>query len=73
MRGITMASAMLLAGCGGGDGSGGGGSGDAGGKTEIAAKLGAGLYEVTADVASLASTDKTTPATKVKQGDKVAI
>ena len=68
MRVITMASAMLLAGCGSGDGG-----GDAGAKTEIAAKLGAGLYEVTADVASLTSTDKTTPATKVKQGDKVAI
>lgn len=62
---IIAAGALLLGGCGGG--------GDAPAKTEKAAKLGAGLYEVTADVAGLASTDKTAPATKLKQGDKVAI
>lgn len=35
------------------------------------ATLPAGLYEVSAEVTQLASTDKTTPATKLKQGDKV--
>ena len=66
MRGmIMMAGAMLLAGCGSG--------GEAPAKQEIAAKLGAGLYEVTAEVASLVSTDKTTPATKLKLGDKVNV
>ncbi|MGI8932034.1 MAG: DUF3617 domain-containing protein [Sphingomicrobium sp.] len=64
MRGmIMMAGAMLLAGCGSG--------GEAPAKNEVAAKLGAGLYDVTAEVANLASTDKTTPATKLKIGDKV--
>lgn len=33
--------------------------------------LAAGLYEVSAEVTALASTDKTTPATKLKLGDKV--
>lgn len=61
---MTMAGAMMLAGCSGSD---------APTKAEIAAKPGAGLYEVTADVASLTSTDKTAPATKLKLGDKVAI
>ena len=66
MRGLMlMAGTLLLAGCGSG-------GGDAPAKTETAAKLGAGLYEVTAEVAKLTSTDKTTPATKLKQGDKVA-
>ena len=65
MRGlILMAGTMMLAGCGSG-------GGDAPAKTASAAKLGGGLYEVTADVVSLTSTDKTTPATKLKQGDKV--
>lgn len=64
---MGLAGAIMLAGCGGSDGGG------APAKAEIAAKLGAGLYEVTADVASLTSTDKSTPATKVKQGDKIAV
>ena len=38
---------------------------------EAAASLSAGLYEVNAEVTQLASTDKTTPATKLKQGDKL--
>jgi hypothetical protein len=38
-----------------------------------AAKLTPGLYEVNYEVISLASTDKTTPATKLKQGDKGVI
>jgi hypothetical protein len=37
----------------------------------IPATLAAGLYEVTSEVSTLASTDNTTPAIKVKQGDKV--
>ena len=36
---------------------------------EAPAKLAAGLYELSAEVIQLASTDKTTPATKLKQGD----
>lgn len=40
---------------------------------EEAAKLNAGLYELSSEVTDLASTDKTTPATKVKQGDKEVI
>ena len=36
-------------------------------------KLAAGLYEVSAEVTALASTDKSTPATKLKQGDKQVI
>ena len=61
---ILMAGTLILAGCGSG-------GGDAPAKTKTAAALAAGLYEVTAEVASLTSTDKTTPATKLKQGDKV--
>jgi len=40
---------------------------------EAAAKLSPGLYEVSYSVVTLASTDKTTPATKLKQGDKGVI
>lgn len=46
-------------------------------KTEVVeeapAKLAAGLYEVSAEVTQLASTDKTTPVTSLKQGDKQVI
>lgn len=35
--------------------------------------LAPGEYEVTGEVTKLASTDKSTPATKVKQGDKVSL
>ena len=38
---------------------------------EVPATLAAGLYEVSAEVTQLASTDNTTPATKLKQGDKL--
>ena len=38
---------------------------------EAPASLAAGLYEVSGEVTQLASTDKTTPATKLKQGDKM--
>lgn len=37
---------------------------------ETPATLAAGLYEVSAEVTQLASTDNSTPATKLKQGDK---
>lgn len=40
---------------------------------EAPASLAAGLYEVSAEVTQLASTDQTTPATKLKQGDKQTI
>jgi hypothetical protein len=55
---------LALAACGGGEQK----------KSEAVekapAKLAAGLYEVNSEVAQLASTDNTTPATKLKQGDK---
>src|SRR5687768_12075426 len=38
---------------------------------EVPATLAAGLYELNAEVTQLASTDNSTPATKLKQGDKV--
>jgi len=38
---------------------------------EAPATLAAGLYELSAEVTQLASTDSSTPATKLKQGDKV--
>lgn len=37
---------------------------------EVPATLAAGLYEVSAEVTALASTDNTTPGTELKQGDK---
>jgi hypothetical protein len=40
---------------------------------EAPATLAAGLYELSAEVTQLASTDKSTPATKLKQGDKELI
>ena len=68
MRGmIGIAGAMLLGGCGGADGG-----GDTGTKKEIAAKLGAGLYEVKAEVTSLSPTDKVAPATTLKLAETVA-
>ena len=45
----------------------------AAGEEEAPAALAAGLYEVSAEVTQLASTDQTTPATKLKQGDKQTI
>jgi hypothetical protein len=38
---------------------------------EVPATLAAGLYELNAEVTQLASTDNSTPATKLKQGDKL--
>jgi hypothetical protein len=40
---------------------------------EAPATLAAGLYEVSAEVTQLASTDNSTPATKLKQGDKANV
>ena len=40
---------------------------------EAAAKLNAGLYELSSEVTTLASTDKSTPAVKLKQGETQAI
>ena len=61
----TAGLALALASCGGEQ------------KTEAVekapAKLAAGLYELNAEVLQLASTDQTTPATKLKQGDKQVI
>jgi hypothetical protein len=37
---------------------------------EVPASLAAGLYELSSEVTDLSSTDKTTPATKLKKGDK---
>lgn len=56
--------ALALAACGGG-------KPDQAAVEEAPATLAAGLYEVSAEVTQLASTDNTTPATKLKQGDKV--
>jgi hypothetical protein len=58
--------AMLVASCGGEQKA-------APAEEEAAAKLTPGLYEVSYEVTSLASTDKSTPATKLKQGDKGVI
>ena len=56
--------ALALAACGGG-------KQDQAAVEEAPATLAAGLYELSAEVTQLASTDNTTPATKLKQGDKV--
>jgi len=57
--------ALLLAGCGSGQ--------KAAPVEEAAPRLDAGLYELTAEVTQLDSTDKTTPATKLKLGEKEVI
>lgn len=56
--------AMLLAACGGEKPA---------PVEEAAAKLNAGLYELNSEVLLLASTDKTAPATKLRQGEKQVI
>jgi len=61
----VMGAAMMLAACGG--------EPAAPVKEEAAQALQPGLYEVSSEVTSLASTDNTTPATKAKQGDKSVI
>jgi hypothetical protein len=57
--------ALLLASCGG--------EKPAAVEEETAARLSPGLYELNYEVITLASTDKTTPSTKLKQGDKGVI
>jgi hypothetical protein len=65
---IATALAMALAGCG--DGAPGGSAE----KDEAPpASLTPGQYEVTSEIVTLASTDKTTPATKLKQGDTAVV
>ncbi len=59
--------ALVLAACGGG------GQQEQAAVEETPATLAAGLYELSAEVTQLASTDQTTPATKLKQGDKQTI
>jgi len=61
----VMGAAMMLAACGGGE--------TAPAKEEAAEALKPGLYEVTSEVTALASTDKTTPFTKLKLGDKTTV
>ena len=58
------ALALVLAACGGG-------KQEQAPVEESAARLAAGLYEMSAEVTQLASTDNSTPATKLKQGEKL--
>ena len=60
----VMGAAMILAACGGET---------APAQEQAADALKAGLYEVNSEVTQLASTDQTTPFTKLKQGDKQVI
>jgi Protein of unknown function (DUF3617) len=60
----VIGAAMMLAACGGDKPA---------AKEEAAAALKPGLYEVASEVTALASTDKTTPFTKLKQGDKTVV
>jgi hypothetical protein len=62
-------AALMLAACGGGSDK----KQEAAAEEEAPAKLAAGLYEVSGEVTELASTDKSTPAIKLKQGDKNVI
>jgi hypothetical protein len=57
--------ALAVAACGGGKEE------QAAATAEVPATLAAGLYEVSGEVTQLASTDNTTPATKLKQGEKI--
>ena len=60
----VIAAAIVLAACGGEKPA---------PVAEAAESLTPGLYEVTSEVTALSSTDKTTPFTKLKQGDKTAL
>lgn len=67
-RATAMAATLLLAACGGG------GSGDAPAKDDTPpATLTPGEYEVSSEIISLASTDQTTPATSLKQGETAVV
>lgn len=57
--------ALALAACGGGKEE------QPAAAEEAPATLAAGLYELSAEVTQLASTDNSTPATKLRQGDKI--
>jgi len=67
--GFAAGMAVALAACGGG-----GGTSEQQPKAEKApATLAAGLYEMSAEVIQLDSTDRTTPATRLKKGDTQVI
>ena len=59
--------ALALAACGGEKKE------EAAAAAAVPAKLAGGLYEVNAEVTQLSSTDNTTPATKLKQGETQVI
>jgi hypothetical protein len=61
----AMAGMLLVMGCGS--------EPEAPPQEQAAEKLKPGLYELTSEVTALASTDRTTPATKLKLGDKSSI
>jgi hypothetical protein len=61
----VLGAAMMLAACGG--------EKAAPAREEAADALKPGLYELTSEVTAVASTDNTTPFTKLKQGDKTVI
>jgi hypothetical protein len=61
----VLGAALVLAACGG--------EPEAPAQEAAAEALKPGLYEVSSEVTALASTDKTTPATKLKLGDKSVI
>ena len=63
----TSGLALALAACGGEKKE------DEAAVAAVPARLAAGLYEVSAEVTQLSSTDNSTPATKLKQGEKQAI
>ena len=60
----TLAFALAMAGCSGG------GDEAATAPEKTAAALAPGLYEMSSEVTQLVSTDQTTPATRLKQGDR---
>lgn len=64
---VAAGAAMLLAGCGGGTGD------EAKSDDAPPATLTPGEYEVSSEIISLASTDKTTPATTFKQGETAVV
>jgi hypothetical protein len=64
--GISTAMALTLAACGG---EGGDGTTEKAKTEKAPATLAAGLYELSSEIVQLDSTDRTTPATKLKKGD----
>lgn len=64
----AFAAVLALAGCGDG-----GNAGEAGTDEAPPAALTPGEYEVSSEIITLTSTDKTTPATKLKQGETAVV